>query len=110
MVALRVGVWVMVGVNDGGCVPVTDAVLVGDTVAVSDGSGDSVGVAEGVSVSIGDEVGDEVGVAAGGGANSSSAGMSAALTTPSPFTSARLQTSSAPKITATIASMSLPST
>jgi hypothetical protein len=94
-------------VAEGGWVPVIEAVALGDSDGVADGR---TGVVVGSSVSTGEAEGVTVGVSTGGGESDSSAGMSATVTTPSPLTSARLQPSTAPKITAITASMSLSST
>jgi len=88
-------------------VPVIEAVGVGDSDGVAEGG---IGVVVGASVSTGDEVGVTVGVPTGGGASDARAGMSATVTEPSPLTSARLQPSTPPKMTAMMASMSLSST
>jgi hypothetical protein len=107
-VAVEVVVADRVGVELGGKVPVTVMVgvslivLVAVRVGVEEGSADGVSVGGWVSVS--------VGVGAGGGSSDSRAVRSAALTTPSPLTSPRLQESSAPKMMAATAARSPVST
>jgi hypothetical protein len=97
-VAVEVIVADKVGVALGGKVPVTVTVLVRVTVGVGDAVGDAVSVGGSVAVS--------VGVGAGRGSRDSSPVRSAALATPSPLTSARLQRSGAPKMIPTTASRS----